>query len=346
MSPSLRAALERWVTARWYAHSPGALWLLFPLEVLFRGITALRRALYAYGLLSSVRLSVPVVVVGNIVAGGSGKTPVIAALSRLLQEHGYRPGIVSRGYGRQSTDTRWVSPSSRVEEVGDEPLLLARETTAPVLVARQRGEGAQRLLEAGCDVVLADDGLQHYALSRDLEIAVIPAKRRHGNGHLIPVGPLREPVSRLQAADFRVVVNGAGAAGEYALQGRPGNLVPLRSDRPARALADLAGQDVLAIAAIAHPEGFFDSLEAAGLNAETRRFADHHAFTPADFAEADPRPLVMTTKDAVKCAFLRRREAYALEYTVTLPQAFANALLDRLAAIATQKQGMNTPDAG
>ncbi len=345
MKPTLQGALEREITARWYACSPGWLWALFPLEVLFRGVAHCRRALYAAGWLRSETLPVPVVVVGNIVAGGAGKTPITAALTRLLKAQGYRPGVMSRGYGRSSERATLVTISSQPEDVGDEPLLLLHETGVPVAVARRRVEAAQILIAAGCDVLLADDGLQHYALARDIEIAVIPGARREGNGHLLPLGPLREPRSRLQRCDFRLVANGKAEAGEIAVYGKTGALRNLH-DGSLRPLAELRGVEVLAVAAIAHPEPFYRALEEAGLQVETRRFKDHHRLTAADLQDTRARPLVMTTKDAVKCRLPAGREAYALEYTVHLPTHFAELFVAQVAAVAARKQGLKGPDAG
>lgn len=342
MSATLQGALEREITARWYARSPGWLWVLLPLEGLFRCVVALRRALYRAGWWRGEKLPVPVVVVGNIVAGGAGKTPITAALARLLQARGYRPGVVSRGYGRSSDATLRVEATSRADEVGDEPLLLHRETGVPVAVSRRRIDAARLLVNEGCDVLLADDGLQHYALARDIEIGVIPGARREGNGHLLPVGPLREPRRRLQDCHFRLVANGSARegdeAGEFAVQGEAGALRNLH-DGTLRPLADLHGVEVLAVAAIAHPEPFFQTLAAAGLKLETRRFKDHHRLTRTDLDDLRSRPLLMTTKDAVKCALPAGREAYALEYTVHLPTNFAELFIAHVAAAAARKQG-------
>lgn len=329
---------ETAISKRWYSDNPGWLWLLLPLECLYAGITALRRFLYRIHALKSPALAVPVVVVGNIVAGGSGKTPVTIALAKMLVKAGYKPGIVSRGYGRQSTEQHVVGPQSRPEQAGDEPLLLHRESGVPVIVDRNRVAAAQELIRAGCDLILADDGLQHYRLKRDIEIAIIPGQRRNGNGHLLPVGPLREPKRRLQQAHFRIVVNGRASAGEYGVQGeigllqRVGAVNEAAREKAELSLWDLRGQEVLAVAAIAHPEMFFKALNIAGLKIEERRFPDHHRFSKSDFNDAGSRPIIMTTKDAVKCDFLGGLSAYALEYTVVIPENLQSALLQKIDA--------------
>lgn len=329
-----QGGLQAWVLARWYGAGPGLLWLLAPLEWLYAAVVAARRAWWRSRWARPQRLPRPVVVVGNIVAGGAGKTPLIAALAQDLAARGWRPGIVSRGYGRREDAPRRVDAAGRAADFGDEPLLLARQTGLPVAVGRDRPAAARLLLEAGCDLVLADDGLQHYRLARDIEIGVVPGRRGQGNGHLLPLGPLREPAARLAQCDYRVHTGVATApAGDYAAPGRSGALHPLDGGAP-RALSTLAGQEVEAVAAIADPGPFFATLDAAGLRGPRRRYPDHHAFGPADFA-AGRLPLLMTAKDAVKCDFLQGREAYSLDYLLIPPTALLDVLdaqLRRLAA--------------
>jgi tetraacyldisaccharide 4'-kinase len=321
---SVRSCLEAQINQRWYAQQPGWLWLLWPLEWIYAGVVVLRRWAYARGWIGSQRCSVPVVVVGNIVAGGAGKTPVIVALAQALSASGWRVGVVSRGYGRRSRGLQWV---------GDEPLLIARQTGCAVVVAEQRVAAAQALSEAGCDLILADDGLQHYALARDVEIVVIPGGRGDGNGHLLPVGPLREPVWRRQLADFQVCVGDQTHADAtvWSLAPHSGDVIRL-GDGQRVALQAFAQQEVFAVAGIGHPQAFFRALDQAGLRGPRLAFADHHEFSPEDFAAAAGRPILMTAKDAVKCRFLHGREAYSLEYSVTLPAGLLEALEQRLPA--------------
>lgn len=328
-----RPALEAWLNQRWYGRQPGWLWILWPLEWLFAAVVACRRALWQKRGYRPGGRAVPVLVVGNIVAGGAGKTPFVIALVQALQARGYTPGVLSRGHGRSAEEACLVQAQSRPEEVGDEPLLIHQDTGCAVAVARRRVEAAPLLEAQGCDLLIADDGLQHYPLPRDLEIGLIPGRRRHGNGHLLPLGPLREPVERLRSCDFLICIDGpadgADSTEEWAVSSRVGALRALHA-QARRPLAELAGQPVLAVAAIAHPEPFFAALRAAGLQVETRRFADHHALSPEDLEDPLQRPLIMTAKDAVKCAFLGPREAYSLEYTLELPPALVDAVCARL----------------
>lgn len=330
---SLRSALEARINQRWYARHPGWLWLLWPLEWLYAALVLLRRWAYQRGWLPSQKVRVPVVVVGNIVAGGAGKTPLIIALVHALSERGWRVGVVSRGYGRRSRGLHWVSAESSAALAGDEPLLIATQTGCPVVVAEQRARAAHTLAEAGCNLILADDGLQHYALARDVEIVVIPGGRGDGNGHLLPLGPLREPVWRRRAAHLQVSVGPQPHSDHtvWSVHPRCGDLIRLR-DGQRVGLHRFAGQEVFAVAAIGHPQAFFAALDQAGLRGTRRAFADHHEFSNEDFLDAAEQPILMTAKDAVKCPFLHGREAYSLEYFVTLPAGLLTALEHHLPA--------------
>jgi tetraacyldisaccharide 4'-kinase len=324
----VKAALERWLLRRWYggvAPGPG----LRALAWLYRGLIALRAALYRRGWLEVHRLPVPVLVVGNLVAGGSGKTPLTIALARGLAERGWRPGIVSRGHGRRSRDPVQVTAGMAPETCGDEPLLIARQTGLPVFVDADRVAAAHRLVAAGCNLVIADDGLQHRRLGRDIEIEVVDGVRRHGNGRLIPAGPLREPPGR--AVDHRVANGGMPGHGEWPMRLVLGEALPLDGG-PARPLADFAGQPLHAIAGIGHPARFFDALRAVGLDPIPHPFPDHHAFTAGELAFTPPVPRLMTEKDAVKCAGLGLADAWAVPVRAELPDALFSALQQQLAA--------------
>ena len=324
----MRAALAGWLLRRWYggvAPGPG----LRTLAWLYGAIVSLRVALYRRGWLRVHRLPVPVLVVGNLVAGGSGKTPLTIALARGLAERGWRPGIVSRGYGRSARNPVRVTPGLAASECGDEPLLIARQTGLPVFVDRDRVAAAERLVAEGCNLVIADDGLQHLRLGRDLEIEVVDGERRHGNGRLIPAGPLREPAGR--RVDHRVVNGGQAAAGEWPMHLVLGEAVPLDGGEP-RPLAAFAGQPVHAVAGIGHPGRFFDALRAAGLAPVEHPFPDHHDFAAADLAFTPPGPILMTEKDAVKCVALGLRDAWAVPARAELPDALFAALQSQLAA--------------
>lgn len=291
----------------WYGGGAAPLWLRVAARV-FGALALMRGGMYRRGLLHSRKLAVPVVVVGNLTVGGTGKTPLTVALAALLLRLGRKPGIATRGHGRRSKSLRMVRADSTWQQVGDEPLLLHRRTGVPVCVATRRSEAAHALMAQGCDVILCDDGLQHMALARDLEIAVIDGARGFGNGQLLPAGPLREPLQRLAAIKL-LVINGEPCAQLEPVARRAlrmtlhGNQVrPLVGQGSAVPLSQFVGQPVHALAGIGNPERFFAQLRAAGLQVIEHPFADHHAFTAADLNMGDGLPLLMTEKDAVKCA--------------------------------------------
>jgi tetraacyldisaccharide 4'-kinase len=309
------------------------LWLLWPLQALMRVLVACRRRAYRHGWLPSHRLPVPVIVIGNITVGGTGKTPLTAFVVQQLQTLGFKPGIVSRGYRSQPPFYPFsVSADTDVDLSGDEPLLLARQTKVPVVIDPDRVRGARALLELGCTIIVSDDGLQHYRLQRDLEIHVIDAARQLGNRWLLPAGPLREPPSRLQQIDLRVA-NGAATPviGEHGMQLRSGDLLSLDRRRQ-RAVADWRGQRVHAVAGIGNPERFFRQLEQSGVVVERHPFGDHHRFQPADLPWTDA-PIVMTEKDAVKCQQFDRDDLWYLPVTAHLSPAFVAALTTKINAI-------------
>lgn len=321
----------------WYDGStpPFGLRLLSPL---YAAVSGLRRRLYQRGWLKRHSLPVPVIVVGNITAGGTGKTPLTIALVQRLRAAGWSPGVASRGYGRdQATQPRWVQADTQTALGGDEPVLIAWKTGVPVRVDADRVAAARALVEAGCDVVVCDDGLQHYRLARDIEIEVVDAQRRYGNGQLLPAGPLREPVARAAACDFRVVNLGAASAepaaqcgfGQWAMSLQIDSAQPLAGGRR-RSLASFAGQRVHAVAGIAHPQRFFDMLRAQGIGVVPHAFADHHAYQAQDLQFGSQLPLLMTEKDAVKCRGFASDWHFAVPLQAELPAAFWVALTDRL----------------
>ncbi|MBI5462505.1 MAG: tetraacyldisaccharide 4'-kinase [Gammaproteobacteria bacterium] len=303
----------------WYTRTPLA-WLLLPLSALYCAVVVARRLAYRIGLKKTHRLTVPVIVVGNLTVGGTGKTPLVIWLTRFLQAQGYRPGLVARGYGGQAT--HWpqaVTAESDPTLVGDEPVLLARVTGCPMVVAPDRVAAARALLaDNACDVLISDDGLQHYALGRDIEIAVVDGERRFGNGHCLPAGPLREPARRLEEVDL-IVANGAAGAGEFSMQVKTGEAVNLVSGER-RPLEQFRRQPVHAIAGIGHPARFFAALHAAGLNVETHAFPDHHAYRPEDLAFGDGT-LLMTEKDAIKCRGFAQANFWAVGTDVEVDAA-------------------------
>ena len=289
----------------WY----GGHWLFWPLVPLaglfWLGVT-LRRLAFDRGWLASERLPVPVIVVGNLSVGGTGKTPLVLWLVDWLRSLGWRPGVILRGYGGQARDwPQAVLATSDPRQVGDEAVLLARKTGGPVVAGPDRVAAGRLLLasppcDTPCDVLISDDGLQHYRLQRDLEILVIDASRGFGNGFCLPAGPLREPRARAREIPLRVSTGGPWPGAE-SLALRTGDLVSLRDPQRTRALASLKGQRVTAVAGIGNPERFFNLLRQAGLHVDERPYLDHHAFTAVEAAAWPPGPLIMTEKDAVKC---------------------------------------------
>jgi tetraacyldisaccharide 4'-kinase len=309
-------ALARRLPRLWFRERLSlALLPLLPLSWLFRGLAALRRFSYRRGILRTVALPVPVIVVGNLTVGGSGKTPLTLWLVERLRERGWRPGVVSRGYGGGGA-VRPVLPASDAARVGDEPLLLARKSGVPVFVGRDRAAAGQALLAAHpeCDVLVSDDGLQHYRLARSVEIAVFD-RRGAGNGRFLPAGPLREPLSRL-AGVTAVVMNGEAARVDPA--GAP--CFPMRlagqcfealeDRRKTCSAADLRGKTLYAVAGIGDPARFFAQLAGLGLAFSEHPFPDHQAYRAEDLSFARGGALLMTEKDAVKCARLVLSEAW------------------------------------
>lgn len=321
----------------WYGSCAG-LWpllvfLLRPLSWLFRAVIELRRLSYRRGLFRTVRLPVPVVVVGNINVGGSGKTPLTLALIDWLRQAGYLPGVISRGYGGRAHVPMPVRPDSDPGLVGDEPVLIARRAGCPVWIGRSRGEAGRRLLafHPEVDVILTDDGLQHYALARDVEIVVVDGERGFGNGRLLPAGPLREPVSRLAGVDA-VVVNGVGKrlkldAPHFAMTVSGKVFVNLANPDLRVGVDRFRGETVQAVAGIGHPERFFDGLMVLGLDIVRHSFPDHHAFTLDDL----PAGIVlMTEKDAVKCAAFPRSDIWFLAVDAKVEGGLKTLLLNVL----------------
>lgn len=313
--------------AGWYGK--GRLpWWCYPLAGFYGAVIAVRRALYRSGLLRAVRLPCPVIVVGNITIGGTGKTPLTLALVDALRARGYRPGVVSRGYGGTQREPMLLGDAPNPSEVGDEPCLI-RTSGVPVAVGRDRPVAAQLLVNHGCDVLIADDGLQHYRLARDIEICVIDGERRFGNALLLPAGPLREPLSRLDAVDFRVCNGGDPQAGEVLMLLR-GGVVRALADGHEQSIADFFGTRVHAVAAIGNPQRFFASLEAQGVHVIAHAFEDHHAFVVADFAFGDDLPVLMTEKDAVKCRGFAKTGWWSVPVKAELPAAFYDDLSARI----------------
>ncbi|KRE92423.1 tetraacyldisaccharide 4'-kinase [Frateuria sp. Soil773] len=320
-------ALADTLEASWYGNGR-APWWAGALAFLYGGVVRLRRRLYRLGWLRSERLPVPVVVVGNITVGGTGKTPLTLAIVEDLRGHGLRPGVVSRGYGGRQREPALLGEAPDPQQFGDEPCLL-RGGGVPVAVGRDRPAAARLLLDAGCDVVVADDGLQHYRLARDVEICVIDGVRRFGNQRLLPAGPLREPLQRLRAVDLRVC-NGAALEGAYTMA-LLGDEACALADGHHQPVAAFAGERVHAVAAIGHPQRFFDSLRQRGIEVIEHAFPDHHLFAPGDLDFGDALPVLMTDKDAVKCQRFAQPHWWRVPVRAELPRAFHEALRQRIA---------------
>ncbi|QRM19015.1 tetraacyldisaccharide 4'-kinase [Dechloromonas sp. TW-R-39-2] len=322
-----------WLQRQWFDQRrlAPALWLLLPLSGLFVLLsTWVRRRT------RPEKLAVPVIVIGNITVGGAGKTPLTLHLAHALQQRGWHPGIVSRGYGGENAVPHRVDRDSLPAEAGDEPILLARRSGVPVWVGRHRAAAGRALLAAHpeVDVILCDDGLQHYRLARDVELAVFDG-RGAGNGWRLPVGPLREPLSRLTAVDA-IICNGLPDARlpaevpRFEMRLQPGLFY--RLDAPAEhcEVGAFLGKKLHALAGIGDPGRFFRTLEGLGLDFEAHPFADHHAYTAEDLAFAKDSILLMTEKDAVKCAGLVAGETWVLPVEAELSPALIDLILEKL----------------
>ncbi|MBS1144862.1 MAG: tetraacyldisaccharide 4-kinase [Proteobacteria bacterium] len=323
----------RWLQRQWFEQRrlTPALWLLLPLLAIYVVLSALNRALA-----KPVRLPVPVIVVGNLIVGGAGKTPLTLWLAKQFKALGWQPGIVSRGYGRTGDGVIPVHADSLPTEVGDEPLLLARRSGVPVWVGRQRAEAGAALLAAHpeVNVLLCDDGLQHHALARDVELVVFDA-RGAGNGWRLPVGPLREPLSRLATVDAIIGNNLkstlSGAAPGFEMRLLPGEFYRLDDPSQTCTAERFHGRSPLyALAGIGNPERFFQTLAALGLDCKTQAFPDHHRYTAADLTFAQDGILLMTEKDAVKCAGLTAGETWVLPVEAELSPALIEHIVEKL----------------
>ncbi|WP_445354336.1 tetraacyldisaccharide 4'-kinase [Microbulbifer sp. EKSA008] len=327
-------SLEDWFNKRWYPEKGEgrSLSLLTPLELLYGGVSKRRRVLSSRT--PPEPLSVPVIVIGNITVGGAGKTPLVAELARWLKERGRNPGIISRGYGGRAEKYPYqVTAQSHPLESGDEPLMLHLITGVPVMVSPNRTEAAQALIDYHqCDVILSDDGLQHYSLWRSFEICVVDGHRGLGNGHLLPRGPLREPASRLQSVDMLVsngepevrVKDQCDGLLELGMTLEPSCWHQFNLDQTST-LQLSSGPEVgpcHGVAAIGNPKRFFRSLKAMGFEVTEQPFDDHHQFSPQELHFDGETPVIMTMKDAVKCRDFWESHWWALEVRAKLPNDF------------------------
>ena len=329
----------QWIERQWSKRNLLTL-ALWPLSVIFRSAVALRRILYRTGLIASTRFPMPVIVVGNLTVGGTGKTPLVLWLSDLLRSQGFHPGIISRGYGGTGQDQaqpQRVTHDSPALVVGDEPLLLARRAQVPVYVGRRRATTAQLLIRnhPECNVLLCDDGMQHYGLARDIEVAVIDGERGFGNALLLPAGPLREPVSRLATVDA-IVFNGGHAAqglSTYAMHLSGDRFVNLAAPDRTQLPAGFANRPLHAVAAIGNPLRFFQHLQSLGLRCSQHAFLDHHRFQSRDFDFAGDDVVVMTEKDAVKCAAFAKPNWWFLPVNAQVDPALGDLILAKVRAL-------------
>src|SRR5579864_8452935 len=328
----VRGQLER----LWYGDGAGSA-LLLPLAWAYGAVSGLRRQAYRSGLLRARRLTRPVVVVGNLTVGGTGKTPLTIWLAQQLSGASHRDGIISRGNGRQGSGVRSVQGDSDWRDVGDEPVIVARRSGCPTMVAADRVAAARTLIARGAEVILADDGLQHLRLARDCEIVVVDGARGFGNGRLLPAGPLREPASRLRDADI-VVINGVSAPG-VADALSTGALRMSLFGAEAHRVDGLAGPMLLehlrggrahAVAGIGNPQRFFQDLRAQGIEIVEHPYPDHHPFVAADLTFDDGLPVLMTQKDAVKCRSFAHSRLWYVPVTARFDDTQARELLRRV----------------
>ncbi len=335
MSLKHASRLQAYIEKRWYG-KPGILLALSPLEWVFSRVankrkTIQKRAAYA--------CDVPLVVVGNISVGGTGKTPTIIALIKYLQRRGMKPGVVSRGYGRTSEATVVVTEQSECDDVGDEPLLIYLATNTPVAVAADRKQSIDLLVSQGCNLILADDGLQHYAMARDKEIVVVDGERMFGNGHLLPVGPLREHPTRLNEADWVLVnfpeqkeksIDLDVSSPVYPISIKVTGLTRIATGEkyPLEHLARF--ENIVAIVGLGNPNKFFHSLDTLGVRYERKVFPDHHRYSADDFASMKDKTILMTEKDAVKCKKYVGGDAYCLNVEMQIPMVFLDDLYNTI----------------
>lgn len=319
----------------WYQATRWWVWLLYPLSLLMLMMSNVRRFCYQKGYLLSYQSPLPVIVVGNISVGGNGKTPFVISLCELLIKQGYKPGVISRGYGGKSNHyPLLVTMQTTGKEAGDEPVLIHKRLHVPVVVDPVRSKAAAYLAtHCDVDVIITDDGLQHYALQRDIEIVIVDGKRRYGNQHILPMGPLRESLSRLQEVDY-IINNGEQHADEFTMILAPATC--LRVDGVNEQLSEMT---VNACAAIGYPPRFFDTLNSQGYQLQKKvAFADHYSYQASDFEQFEANiPLLMTEKDAVKCTAFAQSNWWYLPIDGQLPSSFTQPFLDKLKLLKETK---------
>jgi len=338
------STLEHRIVRSWYQKSLW-LYLLAPLSLIYFLLTFIRRLSFRVGILSAFKPAVPTIVVGNITVGGTGKTPVVIALVKALRNKGFKPGVISRGYGSHAPNYPYaVTASSSPLHSGDEPLFIAQNTAAPVVIGANRQQAIAMLLtDNDCDVVISDDGLQHYALKRAIEIAVVDAKRGFGNNWLLPTGPLRECVSRLSQVDY-IIGNGEGvlqlpnAIPFYPMQLQAQALQSIDTNAVVAIDNWPYGKRVHAVAGIGHPERFFTSLRQLGFDPVEHAFADHYNFSHDDFQFSEPLPIIMTAKDAVKLGNMQPPEnSWVLPVEAAIEQSFFDSIVKQIQSLPSRQ---------
>jgi len=302
-----------------------------PLSVIFFLISLIRKYLYRFNFLKSFKLDVPVVIVGNITLGGTGKTPLIIHLAKELKKNGYYPGIISRGYGSKAIGTIEVNQKSNIDEVGDEPILIQKHTHMPVFVSKDRVMAAKALIKKykKIDVILSDDGIQHYRLKRDVEVLVIDGSRRFGNEYLLPAGPLREPIHKLNDVDAIVCNHKKVIDGSYLMIYKSKFLVNLKTKQKIP-LNKVRLSNIHAVAGIGNPDRFFNDLKSLGLAFDSSAYQDHYRFTKKDFKTLSGKNIIMTEKDAVKCEKFAQDNFWYLPVDVDIDPKFTNVILKKL----------------
>ncbi len=337
--------LPRLIETAWQHKNALFYLVLVPLSWLFAVMIKLRRSLYQQGVLKSYAMPVPIIVVGNINLGGNGKTPVVMWLVGQLKQHGYRPGVISRGYGGTAKTPTSVNKNSQASMVGDEPVLIASRCDCPVWVGVRRVEVATELLRAhpDCDIIISDDGLQHYALKRTLEIAVTQPDQHHGKLELLPAGPLREPLDRLNTVDA-IICNGEVSNHQhrdskwFEMQVMGEQFYNLLDSNMKAYAVDFENKSIKAMAGIGRPARFFEHLSKLGLLFTRVSFGDHHAFSAQEVTNMECDALLMTEKDAVKCKAFAQAHHWVLPVQAHIDAGLMPLILDKIGSNKSGKR--------
>ncbi len=311
------------------------------MATIFRILAFLRRVSFTWLFFRTYRSPVPVIVVGNITVGGSGKTPVVVWLVNLLKKHDFKPGIVSRGYGGKADSwPQQVRPDSDPNVVGDEAILLARRSNCPMAVGPNRPAAVKALLQhTDVDIIISDDGMQHYALERDIEIAVIDGQRRFGNGLFLPAGPLREPLSRLRKVDFRINNGGKLEPYEMPMNLQMNRVINVCKPSVTKNIEDFKGKSVHAVAGIGNPGRFFDQLIRQGITLIKHPFSDHHLFAKEDVLFKDEMPVLMTQKDAVKCERFDNKNLWYVSVSAIMKPELEKGIIEMVNKVRINARG-------